>query len=141
MTIEDNKQVVRRFVDEVFVAGRVDAVDELLAPAFTPHTWPSVEPGRDSFKAAMRRMAESLSEVSMTIDDLIAERDRVAVRLTSHAVHSGDSWVCPPPGSGTRSPRSTSSGSPTGRSRSIGHVADQLGLMRQLGALPRAGGG
>jgi steroid delta-isomerase-like uncharacterized protein len=141
MTIEDNKQVVRRFVDEVFVAGRVDAVDELLAPAFTPHTWPSVEPGRDSFKAAMRRMAESLSEVSMTIDDLIAERDRVAVRLTSHAVHSGDFMGMPASGKPYTISEIHVFRVADGQIAEHWHVADQLGLMRQLGALPRAGGG
>lgn len=139
MSIEDNKTLVRRFVDEVFVAGRPESADELLAPDFVPHTYPSVEPGRDSFKMAMQRMASTLSDVRMTIEDVVAEGDRVAVRLTSHAVHSGDFMGMP------------ASGKPYTiseihifrlRNRHITehwHVADLLGLMRQLGAFPGGG--
>ena len=41
MTIDDNKALVRRFMDEIFVQGRRDSVDELLADDFVAHTWPS----------------------------------------------------------------------------------------------------
>ena len=40
-TLERNKDVVRRFVAEIFVAGRPEAVDELVADDFVPHSWPS----------------------------------------------------------------------------------------------------
>src|SRR3954468_21667223 len=39
MSIDANKQLVRRFIDDVFVAGGDEAVDELLAPDFVGHTW------------------------------------------------------------------------------------------------------
>ena len=45
--IERNKAVVNRFVAEIFVAGRADAVDELVAEDFVPHSWPSTGDPRD----------------------------------------------------------------------------------------------
>ena len=46
-----NKVIVRRFIDEVFVKGNVDAVDKLVAHDFVPHSWPSVAPGTESLQA------------------------------------------------------------------------------------------
>jgi hypothetical protein len=43
-TIESNKALVRRFVDEIFVRGNVDAADELLTNDFVAHTWGAMAP-------------------------------------------------------------------------------------------------
>jgi hypothetical protein len=45
MTIDQNKARVRQFVDDVFVAGRMDSVDGLVAPDFVPHSWPGTSSG------------------------------------------------------------------------------------------------
>jgi hypothetical protein len=52
MSIEDNKAVVRQFIDEVFVKGSGSAVDELVADDFVGHTWP--DSGRDGLKRTLR---------------------------------------------------------------------------------------
>jgi steroid delta-isomerase-like uncharacterized protein len=140
MSIEANKVVVRRFIDEVFVAGHEAAVDELLAADFVPHTWPSVEPGRDSFKAAMRRMAASLSGVTMSIDDMLAEGDRVAVRLTSRAVHNGELMGMAASGKPYTIQEVHIFRVAGGQIAEHWHVADMLGMLRQLGALPSPAG-
>jgi hypothetical protein len=44
-TTDDNKAIVRRFVDEIFVHGSKDTVDELLADYFVAHTWPPPDTG------------------------------------------------------------------------------------------------
>lgn len=134
-SLEQNKALVRRFVDQIFVQGRNDAVDELLAGDFVPHTWGRMAGGRDGLKQAIERVSNGLADTSMTIEDVIAEGDRVAVRLTSHARQVGEFMGLPP----------------SGREYTIGeihvfrirdgkvvehwHEADFLGMMRQLGAL------
>ncbi len=138
MGLEENKALVRRFVDEIFVNGREDAVDELVDERFVGHTWPSTGEPRDDLKRTMRRLAGTLADVSFEIDDMIAEGDEVAVRLTASATQVGEFMGM----------------APSGRRYSIGeihvfrvrdgkivehwHQFDQLGLMRQLGALPGA---
>ena len=136
MTMEDNKTLVRRFIDEVFLQGRAEAVEELLADDFVPHTWGKTGAGKQELIEAIKRVQAGLSDARMTIEDTIAEGDRVAVRLTSHAVQTGPFMGLPP----------------TGKAYTIGeihifriregtvaehwHEADFMGMMRQLGALP-----
>jgi steroid delta-isomerase-like uncharacterized protein len=133
---EANKELVRRFVKEIFVDGNADAVDELVAEDFVPHTWPSTGDGRTDLRRAMERVSKALSDVSFTIEDMVAEDDRVAVRLTASARQTGEFM-------GIR---------PSGKSYTIGeihifrirdgkvsehwHQFDQMGMMSQLGALP-----
>ncbi len=136
MGIEENKALVRRFVDGIFVRGDPVAVDELVAPDFVAHTWPSTGDPRGDLKRAIERVGAALADGSFVIEDMIAEGDRVAVRLTASATQVGPFMGMPA----------------SGRRYSIGeihvfrvrdgfvvehwHQFDQLGMMRQLGALP-----
>jgi steroid delta-isomerase-like uncharacterized protein len=140
MSIETNKATVTRFIDEVFVDGRLEAVDTLCAEGFTAHTWGPGPTGRDDLKAAIERVGAGLSEVTMRVDDIVAEGDRVAVRLTAAATQTGTFMGIPA----------------TGRRYEIGemhlfrlgegqivehwHQADFLGMLRQLGAMPAQSG-
>jgi steroid delta-isomerase-like uncharacterized protein len=131
-----NKALVRRFIEEVFVASRPDAVDELVADDFTPHSWSGVGPGREPLKQAQQRISQGLADARMTIEEMIAEGDLVAVRLTSHGRHAGDFMGMPS----------------SGKEYTIGEIhifrirdgkvaehwreADMLGMLQQLGAMP-----
>jgi predicted ester cyclase len=134
MTTQQNKDVVRRFIEEVFVKCNVDAADELATSDFTPHSWPGVDPGIENLKRGQRRVSAGLADVSMTIEDIIAEGDKVAVRLTAHARQDGEFMGLPPSGreytiSETHVFRVTD-----GKVAEHWVNADMLGLMRQLGA-------
>jgi steroid delta-isomerase-like uncharacterized protein len=141
MEIETNKAVVRRFVDEVFVAGRMEAVDELVAPNFVPHSWPGTGAGPGELKKAMQRVFTGLSDVSMAIEDIIAEGDRVAVRLIAHAVHSGEFMGMPASGKAYTISEIHIFRVSDGRIAEHWGQADLLGMMRQLGAMPGKPGG
>jgi steroid delta-isomerase-like uncharacterized protein len=135
MSTSENKAVVSRFVNEIFNAGDLDAVDRLVSADFVPHSWGNTGPGPEELKKAIRRVFAGLSENRMTIEDAIAEGDRVVVRLTSHAVHSGDFMGMPG----------------SGKAYTIGEIhifrvrdgkvvehwreADLLGMLQQLGAI------
>lgn len=137
MDIEANKQLVRHFVADVFQARRAEAVDELVADAFVSHTWGpagSDKADRAYLRQATERMAQALTDVSFDIEDVVAEADRVAVRLTASATAVGDFMGQPA----------------AGRSYTIGeihifriaggkivehwHQYDAAGMMRQLGS-------
>lgn len=79
--LERNKAVVRRLVDEVLNAGRLDAVDELYAPTLAPAAKDWIAPFRATFP-----------DVRMEVIDLIAEGDKVVGRFTCSATHRGD-WL------------------------------------------------
>ncbi|MBF6605581.1 MAG: ester cyclase [Chloroflexi bacterium] len=136
MSIEENKALVRRFIDEVFVAGSFAAVDELMVEDFMPHTWGSMGSGRQALKDAITRVSTGLTDTSMTIEDMIAEDDRVAVRLTSRAVQVGPFMGLPPSGKAYSIGEIHIFRLRDGRVSEHWHEADFLGMLRQLGALP-----
>ena len=136
----DPKAIVRRFIDEVFLRGSFDSVDELVTEDFTPHTWGPMPPGRDGLKQAIERVSAGISEPRMTIEDVIAEDDRVAVRLTSSAVQSGEFMGLPPSGKRYEIGEIHWFRLADGRIAEHWHQADFLGMMRQLGAMPGSGG-
>ena len=135
-TTDENKAVVRRFIDEIFLEGNLDSVDELLTDDFTPHTWGKVEPGKEAMKAAIERVSKGLSDASMTIQDVIDEGDRVAVRLTSHAVQTGEFMGLPPSGKPYTIGEIHIFRLVDGKVAEHWHQADFMGMMRQLGASP-----
>jgi len=142
-TIAQNKAIVRRFVDEIFVQGRKESVDELLADDFVAHTWPSTGRPREDLKAAIDRVAGGLADAEFTIDDLIAEGDRVAVSLTTAATQVGPFMGMPPSGRRYSIEEIHIFRLRDGKVVEHWHQFDQMGLMKQLGAMPGgpAGGG
>ena len=136
MTLEDNKAIVRRFVDEIFVGGRHETVDELLADDFVAHTWPSTGRPKDDLKAAIDRAAAGLSDPEFTIEDVIAEGDRVAVRLTTAATQVGEFMGMPPSGKRYSIEEIHIFRLRDGKVVEHWHQFDQMGMMRQLGLMP-----
>ncbi len=131
------KAVARRFVEEVFAAGNLEAIDELVADDFVSHTFGITENGPEQLTAATKRVHESLTDVEFTIDDIVAEEDRVAVRLTSSATPTGDFMGV----TGAAGQRYTIGEShwfriEAGQVVEHWHHHDALGLMRQIGGLP-----
>ena len=127
-----NKAIVRRFVEEIFTRGNPAAVDELVAEDFVPHTWPSTGDGRADLKAAIERVRAGLADVDFTIEDLIAEDDRVVVRLTSGARQVGEFMGMPPSGRSYRIDEIHIFRLRDGQVVEHWHQMDGMGLMRQL---------
>jgi steroid delta-isomerase-like uncharacterized protein len=136
MNTDENKRLVKRFVDEVFGQGQVESIDELVAPDFVSHTFGFTDDGRTKLRAATERVHASLTDVDFAIEDLIAEEDRVAALLTAGATVVDEFMGVPAAG------KSYSIGEihwfrlADGRIVEHWHQHDALGLMKQLGATP-----
>ena len=137
MSIDQNKAIARRFVEEIFERGSTEAVDEFVAPDFVGHTWGNAK-GPDGLKAAMARIANALDDVSFRIDDVIAEGDRVAVRLTARARQVGEFMKMPASGKSYEIAEIHIFRIRDGKVIEHWHQFDQVGMMRQLGAMPGA---
>jgi steroid delta-isomerase-like uncharacterized protein len=135
MSIEDNKALVRSFIERVFEAGDVAAVDELVADDFVPHTYPGTS-DREGLKRAMERVSQGLADAKFTIDDVIAEGDRVAVRVTSGATQVGEFMGMPASGKRYEIEEIHIFRVRDGKITEHWHQFDQVGMMRQLGAMP-----
>jgi steroid delta-isomerase-like uncharacterized protein len=133
MTTDDNKALVRQFIERVFERGEMAAVDELVADDFVPHTYPGTT-DREGLKRAMERVSLGLADARFTIEDVIAEGDLVAVRLTSGATQVGEFMGMRPTGKRYEIEEIHIFRVADGRISEHWHQFDQLGMMRQLGA-------
>lgn len=82
-----NKALVRRYIDEVLSAGRLEALDELVSSDFvdsTPGALPDAR-GPEVVRRSQQRAREIFPEIRYRIDDLIAEGDKVVARYTVNA--------------------------------------------------------
>jgi steroid delta-isomerase-like uncharacterized protein len=89
MSTETNKQIVRSFIERVYTDLDPSAVDELVADDFQWHT-ASGSNDKAFLRESTQRMGKALDEISFDVDDLIAEGDRVAARVTSRARQIGE---------------------------------------------------
>lgn len=140
MGSQENKVLVRRFIDEVFVKGNPDAAEKLVTNDFTPHSWGKMPSGVEPLKQAIRHVHAGLADVTFKIEDMIAEDDKVAVRVTAHARHTGEFMGLPASGQAYTISETHIFHVRDGKVAEHWRDADMLGLMRQLGALPQAEG-
>jgi predicted ester cyclase len=87
--LERNKQVARQVIERIFMRQEDAAIDELVGDRFVAHTFGPMPPGREGLREGMRRAGAGVSDARFEIHDMIAEGDRVAVRLTTSARHTG----------------------------------------------------
>ena len=135
--ITAQKAIARQFVEEIFAGGRVEAVDELVAPEFVSQTFGITEDGREQLKAATQRMHESLTDVEFHIEDMVGEDEKVAVRLTSSATPRGEFMGVEAGGKRYTVEEMHLLRIVDGHVVEHWHSHDALGIMRQIGALPR----
>ena len=88
MTLEENKAIVRRFV-EAYNKRNLDAFDDLLAPDYFDRT---SQVGREGLKQLMNMAFIAFPDLHETIEDIIAEGDKVWVRITFTGTNSGE-WM------------------------------------------------
>ena len=129
-----SEALVSRFITDVFEQGRTDVVDELVTPDFVSHPLPGAGP--DVMKQAISRVSTGLSDARFDIQDVVAEGDRVAVRLTSTATQVGEFMGMPPTGRSYTIEEIHIFRISDGRIAEHWHQGDMLGMLRQLGLMP-----
>ncbi len=131
-TTDANKALVRRFVQEIFAEGRPEAVDELVAPDFVSHTFGITDDGIAKLKAASQRVHASLTNVRFDIEDMVAEDNRVAVRLTASGTATADFMGMPAAGKSYRIGEMHFFRIVDGKVAEHWHQYDAAGQMKQL---------
>ena len=137
---ESNKVIAQRFIEEVFEKGYDDAIDELVADDFTPHSWSTDATGKDAVRDAVKRAAGGLTDAHITIEDVIGEADKVAVRVWSQATQTGEFMGLPPSGKMYAIEEIHVFRVKDGKVVEHWHQGDWLGMLRQLGAMPGPAG-
>jgi steroid delta-isomerase-like uncharacterized protein len=88
-TEAENRELLVRFYEEVFNEGNLDVFDELVAEDFANHNpiRPSVIIGADEFREGVRMARSAFPDLDITIDDAIADGDKVVLRVTERGTH------------------------------------------------------
>src|SRR5438046_471881 len=98
MSTERNKDVARQYYVRVLNDGDVDLLDELAAEKYEEHDpVPGQNTGRRGLKDRVRILLDAFGQ-TFTIEDAVAEDDRVVVRWTGRGTHSGEFMGIPPTG-------------------------------------------
>ena len=137
---EQNKAIVRRLYEEVWNLGDLDVVEDIVSADFVDHR--SGRPddlGPEAVRESVVALCEAFPDGRFTIEDIVVEGDRVAVRFTGRATHRGEFRGV----------------QPTGRQVTVTGIGiyriyggqiverweniDQLGLWQQLVAVPAVG--
>ena len=90
---EENKKLVRRWFEEVWNQQSEDAIDQMFAPGGKAYGFPepnSVLVGPESFKSVHRIFLGAFPDLRITVREIIAEGDRVAVAWTATMTHLGE---------------------------------------------------
>jgi steroid delta-isomerase-like uncharacterized protein len=135
---ERNKALVRRELEEIFNEGKLDLADELLAADYVVHDSALPEPvrGIDGFKRLRAGYQNASSDLRTTINDMIAEDDKVVTRWTTRGTHDkGEMLGVPPTGKQVEVTGITLNRISEGKIAEDWTVWDSLGLLRQLGAV------
>jgi steroid delta-isomerase-like uncharacterized protein len=137
MQEEQNKQIVRRFVDEYQTGASESAFEELLDQAILDHSRPpGIAPGAEGVRQQFDGFRAAFPDFRATILDQVAEGDKVVTRKVFHGTHKGDLWGIPATGREVEILVIDIVRIRDGKIAEHWNVVDQLGLMRQLGVLP-----
>jgi predicted ester cyclase len=143
MSVEVNKAVVRREVEELYNhTGNLDAVEEIFSPNYVSFEPTSGETrgieGARQFAATFR---EAFPDLENTIEDMVAEGDTVVMRFRGSGTHEGETEAFgPPTGKRMEITGITIKWLSDGKIVEAWTNFDALGMMQQLGMIPEAAG-
>lgn len=91
MSTEENKAIARRLIEEAWNQGNLSVVDELLAPDHASHhsMVGNQPPSRELYKQFIVRTRTAFPDMRATIEDQIAEGDKVVTRWSVQGTHQG----------------------------------------------------
>jgi steroid delta-isomerase-like uncharacterized protein len=136
MSLEENKALFNRFVEEVFHRGNLGALDQLFTADALIHD-PGVElRGPVALRPAVRRLLAAFPDLRITMEDQIAEGDRLAVRYRGEGTHRAEWWGMPASGKRISYTGILIVCFEGGRIAEYWAQPDLPGLLQQLGALP-----
>ncbi len=138
MSTEENKAIDRRIVEEVWNRKNLALVDELVDANFVLHGvgGPDLK-GPEGFKQFVNINATAFPDFHVTIEDMIAEGDKVVSRVTAWGTHQGDFMGIAPTGKQFEVTAIIISRYAGGKMVEGWLVNDVLGMMQQIGVVPK----
>ncbi|TFW17156.1 ester cyclase [Massilia arenosa] len=135
MTPSANRRTILRYFDEVWNAGRVDVLDELLTADYLNHSasFPNPRPGPDDLKPIVRAMRAGIPDLHYEVLDIVEAEDRLAIYTRVTGTHAGELFGMAPTGRRIDVKQMQIEWMREGRICQHWRLTDELALLRQLG--------
>ena len=140
MSAKENKEKARRLMEEAFGQGNTNVIDEVLHPDFVcydPNSEAGEVRGADTIKSEIEYFRNAVPDLTYSVEDQIAEGDKVVTRYTVSGTHQGEFF-----GVAGTGKRIEMSGINIDRFDESGKLVEEwpeydlLGAMQQMGAIP-----
>ena len=132
MSLEENKAIVRRFI-EAYNKRNLDSLDEFVAPDYVDHT--NQLRGLESLKQIISMGIQGVPDWHETIEDIIAEGDKVWIRLAYTGTHTGELFGLPPTGNKIIATAVDIYRIVNGKLAEYWNVTDRLALLKPQGVI------
>lgn len=133
MLSETNKQLVRRLYDDYLNPGRLDRLGEIVAPDFAGA---GPQRGPAAFSGVLVGLRAAFPDLVYTVEDLVADGDRVAVRWTWRGTHTGAFRGFAPTGKQVANTGTAIFEIEGGKLARAWVETDRLGFLIAIGAVP-----
>ena len=134
---EENKALMHRFYEEWVHPGNLDVADEIIAPDCPLYFGGTfMGTGPEAFKQGRAMMYAGFPDLRWTIEEIIAESETVAERITGRGTHEGEFMGVPPTGTRVEIAAVAMVRIREGKIADMRGAPDMLGLMQQIGAVP-----
>jgi steroid delta-isomerase-like uncharacterized protein len=136
--VEANKELARRFFHAAWNEGDMQMIDELTKPDAIDHSTVKgkTETGSESFKQIVSMFRAAMPDIHLTIEDEIAEGDKVVHRWSLHGTHTGELMGVPPTGKQVAFTGTTIVRIKDGKITERWANVDELDMLQQLGVVP-----
>ena len=136
---DENKTIVRRFFELGPSSGDMNAANALLSPNFALHTpFPSA-PGIQGINDVVKTCRAAFEHLNVTVEDMVAEGNKVVARFTARGTHKGQFMGLPPTGKPITMTGIEIFRIENGKIAELWGEANMLWLMQQLGIVPEFG--
>lgn len=133
----ENIAIVRKFFDVGPSKGDLAAADAILAPEFSLHTpLPTPGPGIEAMNNVITTCRAAFHGLNVTIDDIMADGDKVTARFTARGMHTGEFMGLPPTAKAITMTGIEIFLVKEGMITELWGEVNLMGLMQQLGILP-----
>ena len=133
---EENKAIIMRAFEEIGSMGNIAFTEELFAPDFVRHDLgggPDMD--REAMKQFLSASRAAFPDMKATVEDILADGDKVVARYTSRGTHQGDFQGLKPTGKQVVYAGINIYLLWGGRIRETWQLSDTAGILRQLGVL------
>jgi steroid delta-isomerase-like uncharacterized protein len=137
VSLEANKDLIRTYVETIFNQRQVDRAEGLVAPDYIDHAaLPGQAPGLEGAKQKWAMYLAGIPDLRVTIEELVAEGDKVAVRRSYAGTHQGELLGIPATGKQLQLGGISIFRLAGGKIAEHWEQLDRLALMQQLGVVP-----